>query len=175
MNRIALAALVGLAAWACDDGGDPAPGPADAGPSPCGEGPPRLTLGEGDVFLPLDPLELPLEAGFQGGFHVTVSIRAEGPLNPDDVDVDLALFKDDWRVAHHVTLGWLLHIRDDGAYCEYPRARLVLQDEEGGLLAFERLSEVVDTPLRLTVSLRSDRGDLEDTFTITLRGADVLE
>jgi hypothetical protein len=174
LRRALLAALVGLAAWACDDDGD-ASGPADAGPSPCGEGPPRLTLGEGEVFAPLDPLELPLEAGFQGGFHVTVSIRADGPLDPDDVDVDLALFKDDWRVAHHVTLGWLLHIRDDGAYCEYPRARLVLQDEEGGLLAFERLTEVVDTPLRLAVSLRSDRGDLEDTFTITLRGADVLD
>jgi len=104
----------------------------------------------------------------QGGFHLDISLRSEGSLDPDHVDIQLDLVDGETRIARHLTTDWLLHIVPDGPYCDYPRARLVLVDGEGGLLPPERVEALVGRTLDLAVFLRSPLGDVDAAFEITV-------
>ena len=157
-----------LCAGGCDDGATEA-ADATSSVSRCGEGLSRVALGIGEPFAPFgDDPHVTIEQGRQGGYHVFVSAQVFGPIDPDHVDIEIALRRGDWRISRHLTLDWLLHLGPGGAYCEYPRAQLVLQDEAGGLLPYERLAEITGVPLRIDVGLRSPGGDAEGSFTLTL-------
>lgn len=163
------ALLASLVLLACD--GDDRP-PADAapeagGPTPCGEGPATIALGVDHPFVPAPDHRFPIDQGRQGGHHLDISIRATGALDPDHADIELGLYDGDTRLARHVTFDWLLYIAADDAGCDYPRARLVLVDAEGGLLPPDRVAGLVGRPLRLDVHLRSPRGGADAEFTIT--------
>lgn len=161
-----LAALLGLALPGCDD--DRPRVDVDAGdPTRCGVGPATIALGVDHPFTPTPDHRFPIDQGRQGGYHLDISIRATGALDPDHTDVELGLYDGDTRLARHLTVDWLLYIAADGAGCDYPRARLVLLDEEGGLLPPDRVAALVGRPLRLDVHLRSPRGDADGEFTIT--------
>ena len=154
--------LLGLIA--CDEGASPAPSPSD---TRCGSGALTLALG---IDRPFAPHEGPfaIEAGLQGGYHFDVSIRSQGALDPDHVDVELTLLQDGIARARHLTADWLLTIDGNGPWCDYTKARLVLVGEDGGLLPRERLSEVVAGPLVLEVKLDSPAGSGEATLPIEL-------
>ncbi|MEZ4436498.1 MAG: hypothetical protein R3F65_29205 [bacterium] len=160
------ALLLGLALSGCDD--DRPRADVDAGdPTRCGVGPATITLGVDHPFVPTPDHRFPIDQGRQGGHHLDISIRATGALDPDHTDVELGLYDGAIRLARHVTVDWLLYIAPDGAGCDYPRARLVLLDEEGGLLPPDRVAALVGRPLRLDVHLRSPLGDADGEFTVT--------
>lgn len=108
-----------------------------------------------------------IDQGRQGGHHFDISVRMQGALDPDHADVELLLFDAETRLARHYTEDWLLHIDDEGPWCDYPRARLVLLDPEGGLLPVEQVEALIGRPLRLEVHFATPRGDADDTFEIT--------
>lgn len=157
--------LLALALAACDDDGGPALPP---GETPCGEGPLTFALGTEDPFQPSPDAHFQVVAGLQGGYHFDLSVRTQGALDPDHTDIELVLWQGQEARARHLTADWLLSIDRSGPWCDYPRARLVLVDEAGGLMPRERLAEVVAGPLTLQVKLTSPLGGGEATLPITL-------
>jgi hypothetical protein len=137
---------------ACDD--DDEPSKPD---SPCGSGAPTLELGLDRPFTENPTQRYRIEKGNQGGFHVHVSLRVRGLVDPDDADIELSLTHGDHALAQHVNQDWLLTIEPDG--CEYPSARLILVDEEGGLLEEARLPDLAGVPLQLTAGVNTPLGD----------------
>jgi len=135
---------------------------------PCGDGPTSLELGRGDPFESIDVKAYTIDQGFQGGYHVDVSIRVRGAFDPDAADVDLSLFDDEQRIAHHLTRDWYLEINPVGPVCEYISARLVLVDEEGGLMSGEQISPLLDAEIRLEADIRSAEGEVRETYTLDL-------
>lgn len=114
-----------------------------------------------------------LEEGRQGGFHTHVSLRAQGALDPDLVDVTITLKDGDTVIARHVTAEWLLHIDVRGPWCDYPTARLILVDEAGGLFTREDALAVTKRPLTLEARFETPEGDAEVVQTIELDGRDL--
>ncbi|MCA9541084.1 MAG: hypothetical protein KC620_19420 [Myxococcales bacterium] len=164
-----------LLAGCISDGPDPMidAGPPD-GAGPCGPAPTTLTLGVGHPMEPVPDLRFQIGQGLQGGHHFDISVRVSGPMDPDSVDVQLDLFHGETRIAQHLTDDWLLHIYPEGPWCEYPRARLVLVDEEGGLLDADAVEALVGETLQLDVHLRSAGGDADGSFQIIATGIDRL-
>lgn len=161
---LACAALLG-----CDDG-DPALPP---GETPCGSGAAVMEVGDGNPFVPNPDQRYRVEAGRQGGFHTHVSLRAQGALDPDLVDVSIQLKDGETIIARHVTAEWLLHIDRAGPWCVYPTARLVLLDEEGGLFDREAALAATGRPLTLEARFESPDGDAVITETVELDGSDL--
>ena len=71
-------------------------------------------------------------------------------------------------IARHLTTDWLLHIDPDGPWCDYPQARMVLVDTEGGLLPPEQVDALVGRALELQVHLRTPIGSADASFTISV-------
>lgn len=162
---LALACALG----GCDDETPPAPDatPDSGGVTPCGVGAATVELGVGFPFEPVPDLRFAIDQGRQGGHHFDISVRSQGALDPDHADVELVLRDGDTQLARHFTADWLLHIGADGEGCDYPQARLVLVDAEGGLLTASAAQALVGRPLDLEVHLRTPRGDADGRFTIT--------
>jgi len=135
---------------------------------PCGIGPTRLELGRGDPFESISVKAYTVDQGFQGGYHVDVSIRVSGAFDPDAADVDLSLFNGEQRIAHHLTRDWYLEINPAGPVCEYISARLVLVDEEGGLMSGEQISPLLDAEIRLEADVRSAAGEVREAHDLDL-------
>lgn len=154
------AALGALLLAGCDRGGG-APDGGDAGPAttPCGQGDASVEVGTGHPFQPLSEPRIAIERGNQGGFHIDVSIRVRGALDPDVADVDLRLLDGPRQLARHYNTETLLDIDADGPHCDYDNARLVLVDEEGGLLPESALADYTGRPLTLDVKITSPAGD----------------
>lgn len=163
---LALALVLG-AASGCDDGPDPSGADQGAPGTACGAGDGRATIGRGDPFEPAPDLRFPIEQGLQGGHHLDVSVRFVGAIDPDHVDLELDLFDGPRHISRHLAQDWLLYLVDGVDACDYPRARLVLLDEEGGLLPPPHVDGLVGRPLRLEVRLRSAGVEIDDVFTIT--------
>lgn len=173
MNRRALGALVLLVASAtpgCDDAA--APGPADTGPGggghggaggastgACTPGPATLSLGRDHPFVAAapgpggGPPEFDILTGGQGAFHVEISLRADGPFDPDAADLEITLTKGDWQLSEFV--GQHLLLSTLGGVCSYDKVRLVLTDEAGGVLGEERLGELRGQTVRLVARMHS--------------------
>ena len=132
----------------------------------CGPGEPRLEVGIDDPFVTASADGFSIDEGLQGGYHVDVSVRVRGLVDPDDVDISMSLRVDGDLVARHRTDNWLLKIYDDGPHCEYPRARLVLSHRDGSLFELERVMTLVGKAGQLEVSLQSPQGSGEGQFTI---------
>ncbi len=135
---------------------------------PCGDGPTTLELGRGDPFESITPKAYTIDQGFQGGYHVDVSIRVRGAFDPDAADVDLSLFQGEQRIAHHLTRDWYLEINPDGPVCEYISARLVLVDAEGGLLTGQAITALLEAEIRLDADVRSAEGEARGTYAVDL-------
>ena len=167
-GRVAAGCLtlaMGAALVACDD--DPDEIRDAAVPDhPCGVGAPRLELGVDRPFVENPEQRYRIHEGNQGGFHIEVSLRVRGEVDPDQADVELRLTKGDRLLAAHVNQDWLLTIEPDG--CEYPLARMVLLDEEGGLLPEERLAEIAGIDLRLAGGVNTPAGNARAIHAATL-------
>jgi len=154
-----------VALGGCNDEGTATP-PRE---TTCGSGALTASAGTGNPFEALAPLVYPIQVGLQGGFHIDVSIRAQGALDPDHTDIELVLRQGEVARARHITADWLLYVDPAGPWCDYPLARLVLVDENNSLLPRERLPEVADTPLALDITLASPLGGGTVTQMVTLR------
>ena len=132
----------------------------------CGAGPRTLELGTDRPFVKNPEQKYQVEEGNQGGFHIHVSLRVRGRIDPDDADIELRLNHGDHALGEHVTADWLLTIEPDG--CHYPLARIVLLDEGGGLLPEERLPEVTGVPLRLAAGIETPEGGARAREMVTL-------
>ncbi len=159
-----------LLAAACDD--DTVAPAGDAGPtgggggSGGGGGATRCTPGNAALTLGMDhpfvPVEITAEAppvfdiltGGQGAFHIEISLRADGPFDPDSADLEIALTKGDWQLSEFVGRNLLLSLL--GGVCSYDKIRLVLTDETGGILGEERLGELHGQTVHLVAKLRSN-------------------
>lgn len=169
-SAAACAVLGALLATGCIDDG---PEPVDAGPDAaeetrCGTGPISVALGVGNPFEGRPGHDFSIEQGLQGGYHVDISLRMQGTIDPDHVDIQLDLLDGERRIARHLTNDWLLHLMPDGPYCDYPRARLVLTDGEGGLLPEDQVEALVGRELELAVYLRSPLGEVDADFRISI-------
>ena len=81
---------------ACDDDPSPPPAAPDGGAdTPCGRGPAQVSLGVGQPYQPNPDQVFQTERGLQGGVHVDVSLRVQGSLDPDSVDVQIRLWDGD--------------------------------------------------------------------------------
>ncbi len=151
--------------------GDAAPTPPVPPTSPpgrkCGTGTPSIALGQDHPFTPLTAPVLPIQTGSQGGFHLEVSLRVTGPLDPNETDVRLELWNGDWKLSSHVNTATLLGTLVPDV-CDYDVARLVLVDELGMLLPPDRVQALPGTEVELRVRLTSAPGEVADTFAVTL-------
>lgn len=137
--------------------------------TPCGQGPAALALGVGRPFVANPEGRFEVGVGLQGGFHVDVSLRVSGTIDPDHTDIELTLWRGPWRVAEHVTEDWLLHIIESGPHCEYLSARMVLLDEQGGLLSRERVPGLTEGELELRGAFRSAIGGATARWPLSLQ------
>lgn len=143
------------------------------GDTACGSGAARLFAGTDNPFAENPDQIYLLEEGRQGGFHTHVSLRGQGALDPDLVDVRIQLRDGDRIIAQHITAEWLLHIDTSGPWCDYPTARLILVDEEGGLFDREAALAVSKRPLTLEAWYETPEGDAMLTETVELDGRDL--
>jgi hypothetical protein len=162
----------------CGDSDSSSSGNEDAAPTPpvpptsppgrkCGTGAPSITLGQDHPFTPLAAPVLPIQTGSQGGFHLEVSLRVTGPLDPNETDVRLEVWTGDWKLSSHVNTATLLGTLVPDV-CDYDVARLVLVDELGMLLSPDRVQALPGTEVELRVRLQSAPGEVADTFQVTL-------
>ena len=115
----------------------------------CG-GAPALALGSGHPFEPVtdpDHPKYPILTGGQGAFHIELSLQIDGPFDPDHAALHLTLTRGDWLVSQFVNPNALLGFID--GVCTYDKIRLVLQDEQGGLLPQARTDELTTGTLHL--------------------------
>ena len=136
--------------------------------SACGAGDVRLDIGIDDPWLSTPDLRFSVDEGLQGGYHIDVSVKAVGTLDPDSVNILLELDVGGRRIARHLTDDWLLKIYPDDGHCEYPRARLVFTDAEGGLMPLDEVETLIGQTGRLRVSMESPDGGGEAVFDIHL-------
>ena len=135
----------------------------------CGQGAPTIELGFDHPFRALDGevIAYPIEQGFQGGFHIEVSVRVRGSMDPDHFDADLRLYVGAEQRARHVspdTLYWL----NDGA-CDYNVARMVLLDGKGGFISdASGLAPLLDSPVVLRIDFDSNSGRARGEWQIAL-------
>lgn len=159
---LALGGLLG-----CDDGPDATRDQSMAPATECGAGAGSAIIGAGDPFQDVPDRRFPIEQGLQGGHHLDISVRFSGAIDPDRVDLQLDLLDGDRQISRHIAQDWLLYLVDGLDACDYPRARLVLLDEEGGLLPPAQVDALVGRPLTLEVHLRSAGLAIDEVFTIT--------
>lgn len=168
LGVIVCVGLGGVAVGCVEEHADPVDAGVEAGgPTRCGSGEAEVQLGVEHPFVAVPEHRFPIDQGRQGGHHFDISVRLQGALDPDHADVELLLFDGETRLARHYTADWLLHIDEAGPWCDYPRARLVLLDTEGGLLPVEQVEGLIERSLRLEVSFVTPRGDANGTFEIT--------
>lgn len=160
-----------MLAGACDDADRDGPPPAP-GQTACGSGQAALIVGDGDPFMPSPEQTYLIEAGRQGGFHTSVSLRAQGALDADLVDIEIQLRDGERLIAQHVTTEWYLVVNRAGPSCDYLRARLILA-EDGQLLTLEDALALDGRPLTLTARMTSSKGVAEAEQEIRLDASDL--
>ena len=163
--------LIGLV-WACDS----ASAPPSVEEGPCGVGALEVAYGVGEPLVPLEDEPLSIEYGLQGGFHVDVSLRFTGELNPDLVDVSLrlAITRGDnpgGVYGEHNTFEWYLLFPDEGEApgCYFYRARVFLFDEAGEVPTHSHLEALTGAEATLSLSLTHLGGRYQDQARFELR------
>ncbi len=163
MRRLAPCLLAATLA-ACDD-----PAPATSEPTLCGEGDATLEIGVGHPFAPMpEPPVVPVERGLQGGFHILVSLRVVGAFDGDHGDVALELFDGERPLSNHRNTDVPFTADASLTGCSYDQARLVMLDEDGGLMTEDAVLALVGRTVELAATLTSDAGDAEGRFRFTL-------
>ena len=69
----------------------------------CGSGPAVIEIGVDDPLVPNPGNAYVIDEGNQGGYHVDVSLKVVGPIDPDDVDIRIRLSVEERQVAFHRT------------------------------------------------------------------------
>ena len=141
---------------------------------PCGSGAITLEIGVGDPFIPTESMAFTVDQGNQGGYHVDVSLKIRGDIDPDNVDVDISILYEDLRLARHRTNGWLLKIFPDAPHCEFARARVVFTDLEGDLLELEEVEAMIGREVTLAVDVDSPLGGASERFPIQLSALNLV-
>ncbi len=134
----------------------------------CGPEPTTLTIGVDDPLVEIPDQRYKIDEGNQGGYHIDVSVRVVGRIDPDDVNILMTLMDTDTQLAMHRTDSWLLKIHNAGPHCEYPRARLVLTNADDSLMELEDVESLVGKTVDLAVDLTSPDGDAKGSFRLTL-------
>ena len=142
--------------------------PNDAPEHLCGDGVATLSIGVDDPLVAAEDQQFTIGAGNQGGYHVDISVRVMGLIDPDDVNIRMTLMDASTRLSLHRTDSWLLKIYESGPHCEYPRARLVLTNADDSLMELEQVEALVGKRVTLNIVLTSPVGDASDQFQITL-------
>lgn len=126
-----------------------------------------MVLGTGNPFVASEST-FQIERGRQGGYHIEVSLRVMGAMDPDAVDIVIRLRNARRVVATHTQTDWLLRINTEGPHCEYLVALLVLLDEDGGLLLPDAFAAEVDDAMQIEVELLSPQGNALASFPVRL-------
>ncbi|MEE2789419.1 MAG: hypothetical protein VX589_18925 [Myxococcota bacterium] len=106
--------------------------------------------------------------GHQGGYHIDVSVRITGTLDPDEVDVAMRLENDANPVAVHSIDQWYLKLVDNRQHCEYPKGRLVFAEETGELFTLEQVEALLNLTLTLIVKMEASNESVSTSFKIVL-------
>ena len=127
-------------------------------------------------MIPLEGGALSIEYGLQGGYHVDVSLRFEGELNPDLVDVSMSLEvvegENPWEVTgSHQTEAWYLLFPDEGEAmgCYSYRARVFLFDGEGEIPTESMVEGLDGATALLRLKLTHEGGELMSEERFPLR------
>ena len=134
----------------------------------CGSGPAVIEIGVDDPLVPNPGNAYVIDEGNQGGYHVDVSLKVVGPIDPDDVDIRIRLSVEERQVAFHRTDDWLLKIYETGPHCEYPKARLVLTNDDDSLMELDQVEALVGQDARIDIELDSPDGGAAGSFQIYL-------
>ena len=98
-------------------------------------------------------------------------MRVRGTLDADHTDVDLQLLDGDRLLARHPNPDTLLNIGRGEPLLQYLDARMVLLDDEGGLMTEEAVRALAGRVLTLKVDLVSDIGAARAEAPVTLDAA----
>lgn len=139
-------------------------------PSPgvCGSGPAVVEIGVDDPLVPNPDQAYVIDEGNQGGYHVDISLKVTGIIDPDDVDIRIRLSIGARQVAFHRTDDWLLKIYEAGPHCEYPKARLVLTNDDESLMELDQVEALVGQDAQVDIELDSPDGSATGRFQIRL-------
>ena len=143
----------------------------------CGDGENRLAIGINEPFEPattqtepdgVERHQFSVYEGHQGGYHIDVSIRIEGGIDPDLVNVRLRLNQGeaDTPVATHAVDEWYLKLTDDREHCEYPQARLVFAETSGQLMSLDDVTTLLNTSMTLAVTIEASDQSVAQSFDI---------
>lgn len=156
--------------------GCPAPQQAPTSTSLCGDGPLEFSYGYGKPFGPLEDESLLIEYGLQGGYHVDVSLRFLGDLDPDLVNVLMRLVIEQGDNPHgiegtHDTQAWYLLFPSEGEEqgCYFHRARIFLFDEGGEIPTESMVATLDGATARVSLSLETSGPTFTDTRSFPLR------
>lgn|GEM_PF-1483763 len=149
-------------------------------PSPsaslCGEAPFEVFYGSGRPFEPLEEGSLLIEYGLQGGYHVDVSLRFVGELDPDLVHVNMRMIIEEGENPEgvegtHSTQDWYLLFPDEGEElgCYFHRARIFLFDAGGEIPTESMVAGLDGATAELTISLDTDGPTYSDVRSFPLR------
>ena len=165
------------------DAGDAQPRPAlDAGTTDalgdaskgntCGVRDSVLEIGADEPFVEVPKRDgryvFKIFEGHQGGYHIDVSVRVTGGLDPDEVNVDMRLGLKDEPVAIHTIDQWYLKLVEDRSHCEYPKGQLVFAHESGELFTLDEVEALLDQTLSLTVKMDGSNESVRSSYKIVL-------
>ena len=148
--------------------------PADSGPkgNSCGSTATVLDIGADEPFVEVPQRDqrhtYQIFEGHQGGYHIDVSVRVTGGLDPDEVNVAMEVTRGDKTVARHTIDQWYLKLIDDRSHCEYPKGQLVFAEESGQLYTLEQVQGLLDEPLNLRVKMDGSNESVSSSFKIVL-------
>ena len=138
----------------------------------CGPDSPRLYVGVDRPFSPLISPVLWIEYGPQGGYHVDVSLRAEGQLNPDlvDISIDLELNATEDRGIYgaHYTRDWYLIYAEESEPqgCYFHEARIFLFNRQNIPPSLEEVETIHNSTAHLRITLVSVVGGIKTPYSI---------
>ena len=66
----------------------------------CGPEPTTLTIGVDDPLVEIPDQRYKIDEGNQGGYHIDVSVRVVGRIDPDDVNILMTLMDTDTQGRH---------------------------------------------------------------------------
>ena len=163
--------LISFSVSACRDPQDPPP----SAPL-CGGSTFEVFYGYGRPFGPLEEESLLIEYGLQGGYHVDVSLRIVGELDPDLVNVNMRMIIEEGENPEriegtHSTQDWYLLFPNDGEEpgCYFHRARIFLFDDGGEIPTESMVAGLDGATAQLTISIDTDGPTYTDVRSFPLR------
>lgn len=154
-NRFLNLALVLLLFYSCEQESQ-----INQSQNPCGDGKTQIQVGHDRPFVAIETNgDLMMEYGLQGGYHVDISLKILGGLNPDDVDVELLLYLGETQIGKHLSEGWYLLYGNPGEKaCYFYNARVFLYNEKAEIPSRDDIERWMGKKARLKVALTHSNG-----------------